>query len=189
MNHQVSFLNHVVGRDLFQNKKKSNLFRIELMFSCPIIGWFWFLSLILVRSFKFFLPGSCTQLFIDVGISESTTKECSGSILFSFIVPGRPFAFQKLFIELKRFFTKRLVPVGFGCKPLLPRFLALIFLLSIMPISIRRTWVLSSLTVNAAFTSSVRKVGVEITTLQLGKLSVIKDLSVRRLSNIFCDVN
>ena len=48
---------------------------------------------------------------------------------------------------------------------------------------------LSSLTVNAAFTSSVRKVGVEITTLQLGKLSVIKDLSVRRLSNIFCEVN
>ena len=158
------------------------------MFSCPIIGRFRFSSLILVRAFKFLFSGWSTLLFIEVGISESNTKGCSGSILFSFEIPGHPFAFQKLFIELKRFLARRLVPVGFRCKPLLPRFLALIFLLSIMPISSWRRWFVRWLTVNAAFPSSVRKVGVEITTLQLGSLSVIKDLSVIRLSNIFRDV-
>ena len=98
------------------------------------------------------------------------------------------FCFSKTFIELKRFLARRLVPVGFRCKPLLPRFLALIFLLSIMSISSWRKWFVRWLTVNAAFPSSVRKVGVEITTLQLGSLSVIRDLSVTRLSNIFRDV-
>ena len=112
----------------------------------------------------------------------------SGSTLFSFEIPGHPFAFQKLFIELKRFLTRRLVPVGFRWKPLLPRFLALIFLSSIMPISSWRRWFVSWLTVMFAFPSSVHKVGVEITTLQLGSLSVIRDLSVTRLSNIFRDV-
>ena len=105
------------------------------MFSCPIIGQLRFFGLILVRLFKFLFSGWSTLLFIEVGISESNTKGCSGSILFSFEIPGQSFAFQKLFIELKRFLARRLVPVGFRCKPLLPRFLALIFLLSIMSIS------------------------------------------------------
>ena len=86
------------------------------------------------------------------------------------------------------FSKRRLVPVGCRCKLLLARFLALIFLLSIMSLSSWRRWLVSWFTVNAAFPSSVRKVGVEITTLHLGRLSVIKDLSVRRLSNIFRDV-
>ena len=120
---------------LISEHKKSNLFRTGLMFSCPIISRFWFFSLILVRGFKFLFSGWSKVLFIEVGISESNTKGCSGSILFSFMIPGHPFAFQKLFIELKRFLARRLVPVGFRCKPLLPRFLALIFLLSIMSIS------------------------------------------------------
>ena len=115
--------------------KKSNLFRIKLMFSCPIIGRFQFFSLTLVRTFKFLFSGWSTLLFIEVGTSESNTKWCSGSIFFSFMIPGHPFAFQKLFKKLKRFFARRLVPVGFRCNPLLPRFLALIFLSSIMFIS------------------------------------------------------
>ena len=90
--------------------------------------------------------------------------------------------------RVKKFFARRLVLVEFRCKPLLPRILALIFLLSIMSISSWRGWLVSWLTVNAAFPSSVRKVDVEITTLQLGRLSLIKDLSVRRLSNILHDV-
>ena len=152
------------------------------MFSCSIIDRFRFFSLILVRAFKFLFSGWPTLLFIEVGISESNTKWCSGSILFWFKIPGHPFAFQKLFIEFTRFFTRRLVPVGFRCKPLLPKFLALIFLQSIMSISSWRRWFVSWLTVNAAFPSSVRKAGVEITTLQFGRLSVINDLSVKRLS-------
>ena len=110
-----------------------------------------------------------------------------GSILLSFMIPEHSFAFQKLFIELKRFFARRLTPVGFRCKPLLASFVALIFLLSILSISSWRRWLVSWLTVNAAFPSSVRKSGVEIT-LQLGRLSVIKDLSVRKFYNIFRDV-
>ena len=164
--------------------KKWNLFRIELMFSCPVIGRFQFFSLTLFRTFKFLFSGWSTLLFIEVGTSESNTKGCSGSIFFLFMTPGHPFAFQKLFIELKRFFARRFVPVGFRCNPLLPRFLALIFLSSILSISSWRGWLVSWLTVNAAFPSSVRKAGVEIPTLQLGRLSLIKDLSVGRLSNI-----
>ena len=56
------------------------------------------------------------------------------SILSSFMIPGHPFTYQKNFIELKRFSARRVILVGFRCKPLLPRFLALIFLLSVMPI-------------------------------------------------------
>ena len=48
---------------------------------------------------------------------------------------------------------------GFSCKPFLPRILALIFLLSIMSKSIWRKGLVSWLTVNAAFPSSVRKGG------------------------------
>ena len=101
------------------------------------IGRFQFLSLILLRVFKFHFSGWSTLLFIEVELSESNTKECSNSILFSFKIPGHPFAFQKHFIELKRFFARRLVPVGFRCKLMLPGFLALIFLLSIISISSR----------------------------------------------------
>ena len=59
-----------------------------------------------VRAFKFLFSGWSTLLFIEVGISESNTKGCSGSILFSFEIPGHAFAFQKLFIELKRFLAR-----------------------------------------------------------------------------------
>ena len=158
------------------------------MFSCPIIGQFRIFSLILVRAFKCLFSGWSTLSFIEVGISESNTEGCSGSTLFSSKIPGHPFAFQKLFIELKRFLARQLEPVGFRYKPLLPRYLALIFLLSIMYISSWRRWFVSWLPVNAAFPSSVRKVGVEKITLQLGSISVIKDLSVIRLFNIFRDV-
>ena len=157
------------------------------MFSCPGIGRFRFSSLILVKTFKLLFSGWSSLLFIEVGIAESSTKGYSGSIFLSFMIPRHPFTFQELFIELKRFFPRRLVPVGFRYKPFLPRFLALIILLSIMSVSSQRRLV-SWLTVNTAFPSSIRKVGVEITTLQLGRLSVIKDVSVRRLSYIFCDV-
>ena len=158
------------------------------MFSCPIIGRFRFFSLILVRAFKFLFSDWSTLLFIEVDISESNTKGCLVSILFLFIIPGHPFTFQILFIELEIFFARRLLPVGFRCKPLLPRFLAFIFLLTKMSISSWSRWLVSLLTINAAFPSSVRKVGVKITILQLGMLSVIKDLNVRRLSDIFYDV-
>ena len=55
-------------------------------------------------------------------------------------------------------------------------------------ISSWRRWWVSCLTVNTALPSAVCKVGVEMTTLHLGRLSVIKHLSVRRLCNIFRDV-
>lgn len=38
---------------LISEHKKSKFFRIELMFSCAIMGWFRFFSFILVRAFKF----------------------------------------------------------------------------------------------------------------------------------------
>ena len=49
--------------------------------------------------------------------AESNTEGSSVSILLSFKVPGNPSTFQKLNIGLKRFFTRRLVPVGFRCEP------------------------------------------------------------------------
>ena len=115
--------------------KKSNFLRIELIYSFPIIGRFRFFSLILVRPFKFLFSSWSSLLFIELGIAEQNTEECPGSILLSFMIPGHPFTFQKLLIELKRFFARRLELVGFRCKPFLLRFLALIFLLSIMSIS------------------------------------------------------
>ena len=124
---QVLFLKQVIDQDL-------GLFQIELTFSCPIIGRFRFFSLILVRAFTFLFSSWSSLLFIEVDTSESNTEGCSGSTLFSFTIPGHPFAFQKPFIELKRFFARRLVPIGFTGKPLLPIFLALIFLLSKMSI-------------------------------------------------------
>ena len=94
---------------LISEHKKSKLFWIELMFSYAIVERFRFFSLILVRVFKFLFSGWSLLLFIEVGILESNTKGCSGSILFF------PFAFQYFFMELKRFFSRRLVPVGFRC--------------------------------------------------------------------------
>ena len=99
------------------------------------------------------------------------------------------FCFSKTFYKAKRFFASRLMSGGFRCKPLLPRFLTLIFLLSIMSISSWRRWLVNWLNCYATFPSSARKLGVKITTLQLVRLSVIKDLRVRRVSNIFRDVN
>ena len=88
-----------------------------LMFSCPIIGRFRFFSLTLVRAFLF--SGWSQLLFSEVGIGEPSTEGCSGSILLSFMILGHPFAFQKHFIQFKRFLARRLAPVGFRCKPLL----------------------------------------------------------------------
>ena len=139
-------------------------------------------------AFKFLFSAWSSLSLIEVGNVESNTQGCSRSIFLSFMILWHPLAFQKGFIELKRFSLRRLVPVEFRCKPLLPRFLVLILLLSIMSLSSWRRWSVSWITVNAAFSSSVRKVGVEIITSQLGRLSVIKYLSVRRLSNIFRDV-
>ena len=136
--------------------KKSNLFRIELIFSCSIIGRFWFFSLVLIRAFKFLLSCWSSLLFIEAGIVES-------------------FYFSKTFYRASRFFARRLVPVVFSCKPLLRRFLASIFLLSIISISSWRKWLVSWLIVNAALPSSVLKAGMEITTFHLRTLSVIKD--------------
>ena len=70
---------------LISEHKKSNLFQIELMFSCPIIGQFEFFSFILVRTFKFLLSGWSTLLFIEVGTSELNTKGCSDLINILFI--------------------------------------------------------------------------------------------------------
>ena len=158
------------------------------MSSCPTLGQFRFFSLILGRTFKILFSGWPLLLFIEVGIAESNTEGCSGSILLSLMIPGHPFTFQKLFIELKIFFPRQVVPVGFRCKPLLPRFIALIFLLSIMSISNWKRWLVSWLTVNVDFQSSVCKVGKEITILYLGRLSVIKDLSIKRVFNISHEV-
>ena len=88
-----------------------------LMFSYPIIGRFRFFSLTLVRAFLF--SGWSQLLFSEVGIGEPSTEGCSGSILLSFMILGHPFAFQKHFIQFKRFLARRLAPVGFRCKPLL----------------------------------------------------------------------
>ena len=70
------------------------------MFSYPIIGRFWFFSLILVRAFKVLFSGWSALLFIEVGISESNTKGWSGSILFSFEIPDYLFAFPKTFYRV-----------------------------------------------------------------------------------------
>ena len=90
----------------------------------------------LVRDFKFIFSGWSTLLFIEMDVLESNTEGCSGSGAIVYISDTwTSFAFQKRFIGIKRFFARRLVPVGFRYKLLLPRFLALIFLLSIMSIS------------------------------------------------------
>ena len=83
----IMVLAMVVRHGLISEHKKSNLFRKELIFSCPIIGWFQFFSLILIRAFKFIFSGWSTLLFIEVGISESNTKGCSSLILFPFKIP------------------------------------------------------------------------------------------------------
>ena len=79
--------------EIILEHKKSNLLQIELMFSFPKIGRFWFFSLILDRSFKCLFLGWSPPLFIEVGIAESKTGGCSGSILLSITVPGQPFTF------------------------------------------------------------------------------------------------
>ena len=71
-----------------------NLFLIELMFSSPMIGRFWFFSLILVRAFKFLFLGWSSLLFTVVSIAESNIEGCSGSTFLSFMIPGHPSTFQ-----------------------------------------------------------------------------------------------
>ena len=80
------------------------------MFSFPIIG-FSFSVLYWPGLLNFYFQ-VVIQLFIEVGIAESNTEGCLDSILLSFMVPEYPVTFQKLFIKLKRFFAKLLVPVG-----------------------------------------------------------------------------
>ena len=75
------------------------------------------------------------------------------------MILGHLFILQKLLIEFLKILARRLVLFGFSCKPFLPRILVLIFLLSIMSKSIWRKGLVSWLTVNAAFPSSVRKGG------------------------------
>ena len=140
----------------------------------------WLYDFIITTEMSFCHSAWSSLLFIKVGIEEWNTEGCSGSILLSFLIPGHSCTFQELFVGLKIFFARQLVPGGFRCKPFVPRFLALIFLLSIIYISSWRKWLVSWLNVNSAFPSSVCKVGMEITTLQLGRFSVIKNLSFRR---------
>ena len=136
------------------------------MFSCQITERFLFFSLVLVRILKFLFLGWSSLLPIEVGIAESSTGRSSSLILLSFMIPGHPFS--KFFILFIKFFARRLVSVGFICKPLSPRFLALIFVLSIMSVSSWRRCLVSLL--NAAFPSSVCKVGVEITNFAVRKV-------------------
>ena len=58
--------------------------------------------------------GQSSLVFIEVGIAKLNIEGYSGSVLLSFMIPGNPFTFQKLFIEFKSF-TKQAVPVGFRC--------------------------------------------------------------------------
>ena len=108
-NESSSFVSEASNRSRFwliSEHKKSNLFRIELMFYCPIIGRFWFFSLILVRTLKFLFSGSYLLSFIVVGIAKSNTEGYTASILLSFMTPGHSFGFQILFIELKILFAR-----------------------------------------------------------------------------------
>ena len=90
---------------LISEYKKTNLFRIELMFSCPIIGRFQFFSLVLVRTFffNFYFQVSPRYYLLSLSSQNQTlsTEGYSGSILLSFTMPGHPFTFQELFIEPK----------------------------------------------------------------------------------------
>ena len=108
-NESSSFVSEASNRSRFwliSEHKKSNLFRIELMFYCPIIGRFWFFSLILVRTLKFLFSGSYLLSFIVVGIAKSNTEGYTASILLSFMTPGHSFGFQILFIELQILFAR-----------------------------------------------------------------------------------
>ena len=62
-----------------------------------------------------------------MGIAKLNIEGYSGSILLSFMIPGNPSTFQKLFIELKFFLQDNLYLLDLGA--FATEFLALIFLL------------------------------------------------------------
>ena len=56
----VSEKNNMSRLGLISDHKKSNLFRLELMLSSPIVGGFGFSFFILVKAFKFYFSGRST---------------------------------------------------------------------------------------------------------------------------------
>ena len=158
-NESSSFVSETSNRSklgLILEYKNSNLFRIELIFSCSIIRQFRFWSVIFWSGLlNFFFQDGSRYYLLRWAFQKQILKDAQVQYSFQVVIPAHPFAFQKFFIELKRFVAIKLLSVGFRCKPLLPRFLALIFLLSVMSISSLRRWLVSWLTVNAAFSSSI----------------------------------
>ena len=118
---------------------------------------------------------SSSRSLVKAESEELDSEGCSDSILLSFMILGHLFFFsgtfyrvlkvffartfyRVYFIESKSFFAIRL-PAGFRCQILLPRFLPLIFVLSITSKSIWRRWLVSWFNVNTALTLVIRKIG------------------------------
>ena len=128
-----------------------------------------------------------TFLIISVFARWSTDNIKYSRLLLS-AVHEHPFPSQNVFIFTKNFLASWLHPKTLRCKPLRLRCLPVIFLLSVMLISICKRWFVKWETVRASFPLSVRMIDVDNQTSQSG-LSLAIDFKFKSLFKISLDVD